>query len=119
MTWDITAAGTITVSTGSVSFRLHESGTLTITDSTVTGNMLLEVSMKVTSGGQSASVGYSEALVLNLTYQQDPLCITNGTLEAKRVWSNRGGAPKTSLPDAAAKVTWTGCGVGTIARSVD
>jgi hypothetical protein len=118
LTWDITVKTTITATGLSEKVDLRESGTLTVTDTTIVGNMLAEMDISFTYQGHSASIGLAEALILDLTYRTTPsYCVTGGTLEAKRVWTNRGGASKTALPDAAAKVSWTDCGTGTIQLS--
>jgi hypothetical protein len=95
---------------------LHESGTLTVGATSIQGEMLAEVSVSARSPQASASLGMSEAVIIDLTY--DATCstrITGGTLEAKRVWTDSSGASAagiTDTSDKAAKITWTGCGQG-------
>jgi hypothetical protein len=123
-TWglDLTDAATIASGgqTANVSLHLHEAGDLAFTDTTVQGKLLAELSASGSSGGQSATVAVSEAVLLDVTYADAASCasrVTGGTLEAKRVWTDRGTGSATNLPDRAALVTWTGCGVATVAYS--
>jgi hypothetical protein len=120
--WGLTLAGSITVTatdfsgTGTIDF--HESGTLTVTASTMQGNMLAELGASATaSTGESDALGVHEAMVVDVTYRSSPsVCVTGGTLEAKRVWTRRpSGSTATDLPDKAARLSWTGCNAGTIA----
>ena len=98
--------------------RYHRSGNLAFTETTLQGKSLAELSASASGNGQSTSASAAESVEVDLTYQASPPCVTGGTLEAKRVWTRRpAGASATELPDAAAKVTWTGCGEGTIAFS--
>jgi hypothetical protein len=122
LTWELTVSDATSFTaqgmSGTASVRAHESGTLTVTDTTIKGQLLAEASASASasSAAGSASMGVSEAVTLDVTYQGSPACVTGGTLEAKRVWTERpSGATGPEFADAAAKVTWTACGVGTIA----
>ncbi len=120
LTWDVTIKVSFTETssiTGSASY--HDSGTLTVTSTTVKGSMLAELDITATANGQTQSFGVDESLNLDVTY--DPNCptgVTGGTLEAKRVFTARPSSyTATNLPDRGAKVTWTGCGTGMFALS--
>jgi hypothetical protein len=117
--WDLTVTDAMSYPAQSVSLsvRMHESGTLTVTDTTIKGQFLAELSASGGSPAASTSLGVSEAVSIDVTYSGNPACVDGGTLEAKRVWTDRGGASAAGLPDKAAKVTWTACGTGTIAFS--
>lgn len=123
-TWNFTV-GDVTSFTssgqsGNLSINVHEAGTITVTPTTIQGQMTAEASMSGSSPQGSASLAVDEAVNVNLTYTDAVTCptrVTAGTVEAKRVWTNRGGNSTTALPDAAAMVTWTGCGKGNIAYS--
>lgn len=127
LSWDLKLASTMTSSSTppavtadiSATVHFHESGALVVTDSTIKGDLLAEMSASASAQGQSLSLGVSEAVSLDVTYAGAgaQACVTGGTLEAKRVWTDRGGESATLLPDKAAKVTWTACGVGNIAFS--
>jgi hypothetical protein len=120
LTWDMTVSDATNFTsqgvTGTASLHAHESGTLTVTNTTIQGQLLAEASASASSPTASVSMGVSEAVTIDVTYQASPACVTGGTLEAKRVWTERpAGATGPSFADGAAKVTWTACGVGTIA----
>jgi len=120
-TWDLTVSFNIVSSGITETGRVHEDGTLTVTATTIKGKMLTEVSATASGNGVSESAGMAESLDIDVTYQTSPPppCVTSGTLEAKRVWTQRpAGFTAAQLPDKAAKVTWTGCGQGTIAFSI-
>jgi hypothetical protein len=118
ITWDLSVALSV-VDTSMPGFNMtmntHQSGNLTVTPTTIKGSMLSETS--VTYAG--ISFGVDESLDVDVTYQSTPSpCVTGGTVEAKRVWTQRPmGMPAAQLPDLAAKVTWSGCGAATIALS--
>jgi hypothetical protein len=125
LAWDLTATDAMTFSSsgqsGSVNAALHDSGTLTVTASTIKGQLLAELSASASAAGQSASAAVSEAVVIDVTYEDVATCSTRidgGTLEAKRVWTQLpSGATGPQYSNAGVKVTWTGCGTGTIAYS--
>ena len=101
--------------TGSVS--LHQSGNLAVTATTISGKALSEFSGTVTSRGQTFNFGLATAAVMNLTYQSTPTsCVTGGTLEVKRVWTQRP-AGVSGANDVAIKLTWTGCNAVQVAHS--
>jgi hypothetical protein len=124
LAWDFTVNDNFSYSysggtvTGNV--HLHESGTLTVTATTIQGQMLAELSASASSGSVSTSMAVSEAVLVDLTYADAAVCstrVTGGTLEAKRVWTDRGGQSSSQLTDKAAMVTWTGCGQANIVYS--
>lgn len=122
LTWELTLASTMTFSSmtpaGSETVRFHESGALTVTDTTVKGDLLAELGVNGSAQGQSFSLGVDEAVILDVTYAGTPACVTGGTLEAKRVWTQRpSGASGLQYADVGAKVTWTGCGQATAVYS--
>jgi hypothetical protein len=124
LTWELTVSDATSFTaqgvSGAASVHVHESGTLTVTDTTIKGQLLAEASASGSSAAGSASLGVSEAVTVDITYADGAVCssrVTSGTVEAKRVWTDRGGVSAAQLPDKAAKVTWTACGVGTIAFS--
>lgn len=121
VSWDLTVkiAFTDSGSTDNVAATLHESGNLTVTSTTVKGQMVGDVSVSGTVKGQVQSIAVSESLTIDTTYQAGPpACVTSGTVEAKRVWTTRpSGSTAAQYPDKGAKVTWTGCGVASVAHS--
>jgi hypothetical protein len=108
VTWDIHGAFTGSNNGISINLNLHQSGALTVTSTTVVGQALSEMSGSVSGQGQTVSFGLDTAAMVNLTYNQT--CVTSGTLEVKRVWSERPqGASGPDFADVAVKLTWTGC----------
>jgi len=121
LSWDLRVGETVAISgasSGSASGSFHLAGSLTVTATTMVGHMATELSMTASGNGQSMTVGVDESVDVDVTYAAAASCatrVTGGTLEARRVWTARPqGATAADLPDAAAKVTWTGCGAATI-----
>lgn len=119
LVWDFTARVTMVSPDMSMTVSAHQSGDWTVTDTTILGAQRSEMSVTARIDGQTMSAGMHESLDVDVTYVPGPpACITGGTLEVKRVWTQRPqGATSADLPDAAALVTWTGCGTGTVAFS--
>ena len=108
VTWDINGAFSGSSQGYTINLNLHQSGTLTVTTTTVKGKALSEISGSVSGGGQSASFGLDTAAMVDLTYNQS--CVTAGTIEVKRVWSEKpSGASGPDFADVAVKLSWTGC----------
>ena len=121
LNWDIklglTLNSTSAQGAGTLTETLHQGGTLAFTATTLKGSMLSELTAKVTTNGTSNSVGVDESVNVDVTFTQSPSsCVTGGTVEAKRVWTQRpNNVTSAQLPDAAAKVSWTACGTATVA----
>jgi len=119
--WDLTEAVDLSETSpqgnSTLSVKGHQSGSMTLTATTLKANELSSLTLSINAQGQSASAGVDEAVDIDVVFDAGPpSCITSGTVEAKRVWTQRpSGATSTQLPDEAAKVTWTGCGTATIA----
>lgn len=119
--WDLTLGATVTAtgpSAGNGSFSIHMAGSIAVGTTAIVGHMGTELALSATISGRSVTVGVDESVDLDLTYADAATCatrVTGGTLEAKRVWTARPtGVSTAQLPDAAAKVTWTGCGQATV-----
>jgi hypothetical protein len=106
ITWDISGSFKGTNQGFSINLGLHQSGTLTVTSTTVSGKSLSEISGNVSGNGQSVDFGVDTAAMIDLTYNQT--CITSGTIEVKRVWSEKP-ANSPEFADVAVKLSWTGC----------
>lgn len=116
--WDLTVTSESTFGTYRSSGVYHLSGTITLADGSIRGEMGAELSATTQTGETSVSYAMSEVLIVDLDYQLDPPCIVGGTLEARRVWTERpAGLPASSAPDRAVLITWTGCGAATIQTS--
>lgn len=119
LTWDLTARVTMASTDLTMTASAHQSGAWTVTATTIKGAQRAEVGLTARAQGQAVSAGMHESLDVDVTYAPGPpACVTGGTLEVKRVWTERPqGATAADLPDAGALVTWTGCGTGTVAFS--
>jgi hypothetical protein len=120
VTWDVSGAFSGANATATVSLNLHQQGTMTVTAGTIKGHGTSDFNGSASSGGQSASFGLSTAAVVDLAYQSAPAyCVTSGTVEVKRVWTERPqGASGPDFADAGVKFTWTACGAFTVAHSI-
>lgn len=117
VTWNIT--GGFSGSDQGISFNvnIHQSGTLTVTSTTVKGSALSEIAGSVSGNGQNVSFGVSTAALVDLTY--NATCVTSGSIEVKRVWSPRpNGATGPEFADVGVKLTWTGCDTVQVQHSI-
>src|SRR5712691_385495 len=119
VTWGITASFSGTSQGYTFNLNMHFAGTMTVTATKITGNGVSEFSGTVSGNGQSVSFGLATAALVDLTYQSSPsFCITAGSVEVKRVWTQKPqGASGSTYADAAVKIVWTGCNVLTVAHS--
>lgn len=93
-------------------------GSLTTGATGMQGQFRAETTASLNGSGYSFEYGMSEALLVDLSFASTSACVTSGTLEARRVWTQRpSGAPATSYRDRGAQIVWTGCNQATIARS--
>jgi hypothetical protein len=127
--YTVTISGTISVSANTVSWNIsggvsgtdaatgiavnvshRQSGSLTVTATKVTGDAVSSISGSVSAQGQTVNFGVDSAVLVDLTYQGSPFCVTAGSVEVKRVWTQKpNGASGPAYNDAAVKLTWTGC----------
>lgn len=120
--WSIQGSfsGTDPQSGVNVSLTVGYSGSFTVSATTVKGHALVGLGGSVSNGFQTVGFGVDEAVLVDVTYQSSPMaCVTGGTIEAKRVWSQRPqGATSTDLPDGGVKLTWNSCGNFNVAHSI-
>lgn len=121
VTWSITGglSGTDSSTSTTINISHHQSGSFAVTGTTLKGNAVSDFSGTVTSSGQSVSFGLATAAVSDLTYQSAPsFCVTNGTVEVKRVWTQTpSGASGAGFADAGVKLSWNGCNTVLVAHS--
>jgi hypothetical protein len=97
---------------------LETAGNLSATATGFSGQFRSEIDVSLVGNGYSIAYGMSEAMIVDLSFASTTACVTSGTLEARRVWTQRpSGVPATSYPDRAVLIVWTGCNQATIARS--
>ena len=118
VTWAITGGFSGLSSGYTINIVNHQAGTLSLTASKISGNATSDFSGSVSGQGQNVNFGLATAVVLDLTYQSSPnYCVTGGTAEVKRVWTNRpNGASGPQFNDAAVKFTWSGCNAVQVAH---
>ena len=119
VSWNLPAGMTSTSTSGSFGLSATQTGDMTVTSTAITGTELTTMTVNAVVNGTTYHAGLDQSVALDVNL--DPACSTHaveGTLEAKRVWTARpSGISATEAPDAAAKVTWTGCGTATIQYS--
>lgn len=119
VTWGITATFSASDTYGSASIAMHHAGTLSVTDTKVTGNATSDFSGSFSGQGQSVGFGFAVAVLLDLSYQTAPTaCVTAGSAEVRRVWTQRPqGATGAAFSDAGVKFDWTACGAVQVQHS--
>jgi len=119
LTWDISGGFSGTSGAATVKPDLHQQGTMTVTATTIKGQGTSDFSGTASEFGQSASFGLATAAIVDVTYQTAPTsCVTSGTVEVKRVWTERPqGATGPDFADAGVKLSWTACGAFSVAHS--
>jgi hypothetical protein len=114
--WDLDATMSFSDVDGAVTVRTAVTGSIAVTASTISGGARSDVSASGNYQGTSIRMGYTTLADLDLTYQPVPFCVTGGTLEVRRVWTQQmAGAQE---PDQGAKLTWLGCDIVQVARSL-
>jgi hypothetical protein len=112
VSWNISGgvSGTDATSGYTVNVTHHQSGSFTVTATKVTGDAVSGISGSISAQGQTINFGVDSALVVDLTYQGSPFCVTAGTVEVKRVWTVKpNGASGAPFDDVGVKLSWTGC----------
>lgn len=78
----------------------------------VAGFARSENAASVSGQGQSVSMAFTHNADIDLDYQPSVSCVVGGTIELKRVWSQRpSGATPADLPNVGVMFDWSGCGV--------
>jgi hypothetical protein len=103
----------------SVNVNVDYSVSFKVTSATVKGNALVNVGGSMSDGVQTFGFGVSEAVLVDVGYQTTPSqCVTSGSIEVRRVWTQRPeGATSVDLPDAGVKLAWASCDAFTVAHS--
>jgi hypothetical protein len=113
--WNLTWTMDMSMDTDTVSETLAYSGDITVTATTVVGWADLAFS----TAGSGYDLGFTIHSAVDLTYQDEPFCVTDGTLEYQIAWTNLPQGADEYYHDAAILFDWSGCGVVTIAYSVE
>lgn len=118
VTWDIHA--NFSGSEQGISFNIshNQSGSFSVTDTRISGQAISDFGGNISGQGQSVDFGLATAAIVDLSYQTEPFCVNNGSIEVKRVWSKRpNGASGPPFTDAGLKLSWTGCNAFAVAHS--
>ena len=111
ITWGIELSASGSQNGVSINIGAHQNGTFTIGADKLTGHSLSDFGGSVSAQGQTVSFGLATAAVVDLSFQTTPtFCVSSGSVEVKRVWTQKPqGASGPEFADAAVKITWTGC----------
>ncbi len=120
LAWDLTSRLTDAGTGYSMSAAVHATGALTFGATTVTGQARSDTQATVTGNGATVSAAYTTLADVALDLQRDPFCVTGGTLELRRVWTQRpAGMPTTGeYADQGLRFTWQGCGTVLVQHSI-
>ena len=119
VSWNMTGGFSGTQNNTTAKIDLHQAGAMTVTASTLNGHATSDFGGNVSGQGQNVSFGFASAVLVDLTWQSAPSsCVTGGSVEVRRVWTQKpSGASGPAFNDAAVKLTWTGCNAVQIAHS--
>jgi len=120
LSWDVTMvlhSSDVTFAMD-VSTRMH--GALTVTEAALVGQARSDVQATMTASGVNMVMGYSTIANVDLGYVASPFCITSGTLEVKRTWTQRppGMPAMDPYADVGYLFTWNGCDAVNVAHSL-
>jgi len=121
LTWALSVRGSLSSYEGSVSISYDYSGEITVTESTIRGNLLAQLGVSGTVDGHSDGIGMAVAILVDVTYADTcTTLVTGGTYEGKLVWTRRpSGYSAEELPNQGVLITWESCGNGSIAFSTN
>jgi hypothetical protein len=85
--WDLTVALTFQSPSFSDAGKVHQTGAIDVTSTSVNGSVFSDSTTSVTIGGSSSDSSVSEAAIFDLTISGS--CVVGGTEEIKRVWIAR------------------------------
>ncbi|WP_232287342.1 hypothetical protein [Anaeromyxobacter dehalogenans] len=119
VTWSLTSTLTSAGDGYSMTVVVHPTGSLTFGAGTVAGRARSDTSATVRSGLTSMHLAYTTLADLDLEHDGNG-CITGGTLELRRVWTDRVPGMPSDGPyaDAGLLFTWQGCGVVLVSRAI-
>ena len=119
VTWDIAGGFSGTTDGITANMNIHQAGSMAVTATKISGSATSDFGGTVSGQGRSVSFGLATAALVDLTYQTTPgYCVTAGTVEVKRVWTQTpNGATGPQFADAGVKLTWSACNSVTVQRS--
>ncbi len=118
--WDLTTRMTDANLSYSMNVGVHATGALTFGATTVAGRARSDTQATVSGGGSTVRVAYTTLADVDLDFVREPFCVTGGTLELRRVWTERSAGIPTDgdYADQGLLFTWQGCGTVLVARSL-
>lgn len=119
LAWDITSALHSVADTYDLDVSSHLTGNLTFGVGTIAGRVRSDNAATIHTAQASMHVAYTTIADLALEHDGNG-CVTGGTIELRRVWTDRApGMPTTGeYADGGLLFTWQGCGVVLVARSM-
>lgn len=119
VSWSLDTSFTMATTGATADVAVHLTGGLTFGAGTVKGQARSDTRVGVVYGAMQSRVAYTTLADLDLTFSGTPACVDGGTLELRRVWTDRGGAPATGqYADQGLLFTWQGCGTALVASSL-
>ena len=113
LSWDLATRLTETDPQYSMTITVDATGALTFGPGTVNGRARSDTRASVSGTGMpSVRAAYTTLADLDLEFVRDPFCVTGGTLELRRIWTERpAGAPTDGqYADQGLLFGWQGCG---------
>lgn len=119
VSWAIDTALSMAITGGAADVAVHLTGGLTFGVGTVKGQARSDTRVGVSYGSIRSTAAYTTLADLDLQLSGTPACVSGGTLELRRVWTERApGMPTTGqYADQGLLFTWQGCGTVLVASS--
>ncbi|ACL67222.1 conserved hypothetical protein [Anaeromyxobacter dehalogenans 2CP-1] len=119
LAWDVTSALHSVADGYDLDVSAHLTGNLTFGTGTIIGRVRSDNAATIHTAQASMHVAYATLADLDLEHDGNG-CVTGGTLELRRVWTDRApGMPTTGeYADAGLLFSWQGCGVVLVSRSL-
>ncbi len=119
LAWDLATRMTDASPDLSMTLAVDATGALTFGAAEVTGRARSDTRGSFSGSGVGMRAAYTTLADLDLDFARDPFCVTGGTLELRRVWTERpAGAPADGqYADQGLLFSWQGCGTVLVAQS--
>lgn len=119
VTWDLVETVTVTGADSEGKRVLELTGELTIGGETAVGQARSTAHTLETTPGRIVTSGWTTFVDVDVSAAPSPFCISGGTIELRRIWTERPFGAPSSWPyvDGAFRFTWSGCGAFVVARS--
>lgn len=120
VTWDLLETSSISLADSDSKTVYQLSGFLMFTGSTARGQARSDGHTIQSAGEAVVTMGWATLANLDVTLIASPFCVSGGTLEVKRIWTELAPRMPPGWPytDGSFLFTWQGCGEITVARSL-